>query len=134
MSHAIILFDGVCNLCNRAVQSVIKADPHAYFKFASLQSPVARQLLAGHFFSKLPDSIVLLEDGVVYIASSAVLRIARRLRWPYPLLYGLKIIPAFLRDSIYRFIATHRYRWFGRKANCMVPDVNVLERFLETEL
>jgi len=133
MNHAIILFDGVCNLCNRSVQRIIKADPPGYFQFAALQSAVARDLLAAHGAARLQetqDSLVLIEQGHVYTASAAVLRIARKLRWPYPLLSVLKVIPAFLMDKLYQFIARNRYRWFGRRASCMLPDAGLQHRFL----
>ena len=133
MNHAIILFDGVCNLCNGAVQRIIKADPHGYFKFAALQSSIARDLLVAQDaadLQKSQDSMVLLENNAVYTASTAALHIARKLRWPYPLTRIFQVIPTWLRDKLYYFIARNRYRWFGRKSSCMVPDAGLQDRFL----
>jgi predicted DCC family thiol-disulfide oxidoreductase YuxK len=129
---AAILFDGVCNLCNGVVRFVIARDPSARFSFAALQSPAAASLLQeAHATAPLPDSIVLVEDERIYTRSDAALRIARGLRFPWPLAYGFIVVPRFVRDSVYDFIATHRYRWFGRRDVCMVPTPDLSRRFLE---
>jgi predicted DCC family thiol-disulfide oxidoreductase YuxK len=128
---ATILFDGVCNLCNGFVQFVIARDPHARFRFAALTSDPAKQLLdASGVRQPLPDSIVLLQDGAVYVQSDAALRIARGLAFPWPLLYGFIAVPRGIRDWIYGSIAAHRYAWFGRRDSCMVPTPGVKQRFL----
>ncbi len=127
---AVILFDGVCNLCNRAVQWVIKNDPKGYFQFATRQSEQARPLLAQHGKAAATDSLVLLENGKVYTESDAVLRIARKLRQPLPLLYVFILVPPFLRHAAYRFLAARRYRWFGRRKQCMRPAPEHQSRFL----
>ena len=126
-----ILFDGVCNLCNRFVRFVIVRDPHARFRFAPLTSAAARSLLRESGVAEpLPDSMVLIEDGRVYFRSDAQLRVVRRLRFPWPLFYGFIVVPRFVRDRVYDTIAAGRYRWFGRRETCMVPTPDVARRFL----
>jgi predicted DCC family thiol-disulfide oxidoreductase YuxK len=130
---ATILFDGVCNLCNGFVQFVIRHDARGHFRFAALQSDAGRALLAAHGQAARatadPDSVVLIEDGRAYTHSAAVLRIARHLdgwRW-----LGLgRVLPAALRDAIYRWVARHRYRWFGRQESCWLPTPELKARFL----
>ena len=112
----VILFDGVCNLCNNSVQFIIKRDPMGRFRFAALQSAAAESLLKSTGAGPLPDSIVLVRDGRVYTQSGAVLRIARELRGLWPLAYAFIIVPRPLRDWAYRLVARNRYRWFGGKA------------------
>jgi len=129
--EGIVLFDGVCTLCNRSVTFLIARDPHAKFRFASLQSERARRELAAiGVTGVLPDSIVLLQGRRVFTRSGAVLRIAKGLRFPWPLLYAAIIIPPFLRDALYDFIARRRYRWFGKRDTCMVPTPELQARFL----
>ena len=128
---AIVLFDGVCNLCNVSVTFIIDRDPHGWFRFAALQSETGRRLLAQAAWPSLaPDSIMLIESGRVHTDSTAVLRIARRLRGWWPLLYGLIVIPAPVRDGVYRWIAANRYRWFGQSTSCRVPTPDLQQRFL----
>ena len=122
------MFDGVCNLCNGAVTFIIDRDPDAYFTFAPLQSEMAHDLL-GEAAERL-ESIVLVENGKHYTESTAALRIARRLRGPWPLLYGFVVVPKALRDSVYRFIAANRYRWFGKRESCRLPTPELKKRFL----
>jgi predicted DCC family thiol-disulfide oxidoreductase YuxK len=128
----VILFDGVCTLCNGFVQFVIARDPHARFQFGALQSPSARRILALlDTPDPLPDAIVLVEDGKVFTQSTAVLRIARRLRFPFPLAVTLLVVPRPLRDGIYAWVARHRYGWFGRRDQCMVPTPALRSRFVD---
>lgn len=126
-----ILFDGVCNLCNGSVRFIVSRDPSARFHFAALQSPAAASILrdAG-VAAPLPDSMVLVQDGRVFVRSDAALRIARGLRFPWPLAYTLIAVPRFVRDAVYDVIAAHRYRWFGRRDVCMVPTPDLVGRFL----
>lgn len=126
-----ILFDGVCNLCNGFVQFVIARDPRARFRFGALSTPAAQELLRRAGVSSAPDSIVLIEDGAVYFRSEAPLRIARGLTFPWPLAYGLMIVPRPIRDWVYDWIAARRYKWFGRRDVCMVPRPDLRQRFLE---
>jgi len=129
--QCIILFDGICNLCNGFVQFVIQHDPAGQFKFTSLQSDKGQELL-----KNLPetyrqiDSVVFLENGHFYQKSAAALRIIRRLSGAWPLLYGFIILPAFLRDWLYTFVARNRYRWFGQQESCMLPTPELKTRFL----
>lgn len=129
---AIILFDGVCNLCNTWVQRVIRNDAHDYFRFAALQSDIGKSLLNQYQIelSPEPESVVLIESGKFYKYSTAALRIAAKLSFPYKLLYPLLMVPAFLRDAVYRFIARNRYRWWGRQESCMLPSKHLMAKFL----
>jgi predicted DCC family thiol-disulfide oxidoreductase YuxK len=129
---AIILFDGVCNLCSGFVQFVVPRDPEGKYRFASLQSEVGRELLAEH---DLPtdelESIVLIEDGESHVKSAAVIRIASDLGGRYRLLSPFRYVPAALRDRVYDFVADNRYRWFGKKDQCLMPSGDVESRFIE---
>ena len=110
----IILFDGACNLCTASVQFVITRDPRAYFKFASLQSPLGQHLLAAHGLDpQTLDSVVLIAGAACWTQSAAALRIVRELTGWWPLLRMFAGIPRPIRDGVYRWIARHRYRWFG---------------------
>lgn len=129
--HKIILFDGVCNLCNGTVMFVIKKDRKDIFRFASLQSETGESLTAKHGIDTAKvDSILLIDGGAVYVKSTAALRIARSLPGGYPLLYGFMIVPRFLREWIYEGIARKRYAWFGKKESCMVPTPELKSKFL----
>lgn len=128
-----ILFDGVCNLCNGFVRFVIARDSGARFRFAALTSPAAGALLQRNgVAAPIPDSIVLMEEGTAYFRSDAALRIARGLRFPWPLLYGFVLVPRAIRDRVYDFIAARRYRWFGRRDACMIPTPELKQRFLDS--
>ncbi|MCP9752160.1 thiol-disulfide oxidoreductase DCC family protein [Ferruginibacter sp. HRS2-29] len=130
-THPIILFDGVCNLCNSSVQYVIRRDPDAFFHYSSLQSESGQQLLKQF---KLPtndfNSFVLVQDGKVYTRSTAALKVARQLKGFIKLVYGFIIVPAFIRDAVYNFIAKNRYKWFGERDHCMIPTPELKSRFL----
>ncbi len=127
---SVVLFDGVCNLCNNSVQFIITRDRSARFRFAALDSAAARRLIERTGSrSPLPDSIVLVEQGRVYTRSTAALRIARRLPFPWPLLYAAIVVPRPLRDLAYDFVARNRYRWFGKRDSCMMPTPELRARF-----
>lgn len=129
---SVILFDGVCNLCNRWVLFVIDHDPRRRFSFASLQSDFGQTLLRGyHAPVSGVRSLVLLEDGRCYVRSSAVLRIARHLSGPWRLLYAFTWVPRQVRDAVYDWIARNRYDWVGRTDHCLVPSPELAERFLD---
>ncbi len=131
MEHSIILFDGVCNLCNTAVQFVIKRDKKNHFVFASLQSGEGKKILSEHnFYTTSMDSFFLVENGNVYCRSTAALKVLKSLNGLWSITYVFMIIPRFLRDSIYNFIAKNRYRWFGRKDECMIPTAELRAKFL----
>ena len=133
--HAIILFDGVCNLCNATVHFVIRRDPRERFRFAQLQGDAARRICAEHGLpvpaSAEPDSIVVIVDGRALERSDAALAIAGGLRFPWPLLGALSIVPRPARDAVYRLVARNRYRWFGRRSACLVPTEEIRSRFLD---
>lgn len=131
LTHSIILFDGVCNLCNGAVNFVIKRDTGNVFKFTPLQEKQGVLLLKTHAVdTQKLDSIVLIENEKVYVKSSAALRIAKKLSNLWPLFFVLLIIPSFIRDGVYDFIAKNRYKWFGKKEQCMIPTQGLREKFL----
>ena len=127
----IILFDGVCNLCNNSVQFVIKHDKTSRFCFAALQSETGQALL--HRYN-LPqqgfDSFVLVKNEKIFLKSTAALTVAKQLDGPVKLLYGFIIVPAFIRNAVYNFIGKNRYKWFGKKNSCMIPTPALQSRFL----
>jgi predicted DCC family thiol-disulfide oxidoreductase YuxK len=127
----IVLFDGVCNLCNTSVQFIIEHDPAQQFRFASLQSEVGQYyaLKAGLSTEDL-STILLLEGDRFYTRSTAALRIARRLNGGWALFYGFLIVPKFIRDAVYKFIARNRYRWFGKQESCWLPTPELKKLFL----
>lgn len=128
----VILFDGVCNLCNASVQFILDRDPDARFRFASLQSEEGAALLRSHGGDpEALDSVVLIEDGRVFQHSDAALRIARHLSGAWPALAALRIVPRPLRDAGYRLVARNRYRWFGKEESCRLPTPETRARFLD---
>ncbi len=127
----IILFDGVCNICNSSVQFIIRRDRKKHFLFASLESDAARLILLQFPMKKLDlTSILFVENEQIYDRSTAVLKITRKLKGGYSFLYAFIIIPKFLRDWVYQQFANNRYRWFGKKDQCMVPTADLKDRFL----
>ncbi len=127
----ILLFDGVCNLCNGFVKFVIKRDRKAKFQFAALQSESAKEILKK--FSLLTDdfeSFVYISDGRCYLKSSAALHVAKDLGGFWRLFYIFIIIPKFMRDFLYSLIAKTRYKIFGKRDACMVPAPDMKQRFL----
>ena len=133
----VILFDGVCNLCNSAVQWVIERDKEGRFDFASLQSDAARRELGKvmdpNEIDALPDSIVLLDSDGVHVRSAAALRILRGLDSWFLLLRLGVVLPRPIRDAVYNMVARNRYRWFGRRDTCMTPTPEVAARFLDAD-
>jgi predicted DCC family thiol-disulfide oxidoreductase YuxK len=128
----IVLFDGVCNVCNRATQFLIRHDlPPARFRFAALQSESGRRLLREHGLSTDElDTFVLVEGARAFVRSTAALRVCRHLGLPWSLLGVLAVVPAPIRDRLYRWFARNRYRWFGKRDSCMVPTDDIRSRFL----
>lgn len=127
----IILFDGVCNLCNSSVTFVIKRDKKDAFRFAALQSEVGQQLIAKfNIDTAQTDSIILIDNDKAYVKSSAALRAARSLSSAWPLLYGFMIVPRFLRNWVYDYIAKNRYKWYGQRESCMIPTPELKAKFL----
>ena len=130
-THKIILFDGVCNLCNGAINYVIKRDPNNVFKFAALQSEIGQELTAKFKIdgSKV-DSIILIDGDKHHEKSTAALYIAKHLSGAYPLLFGFIIVPKFIRNAVYDYVARNRYKWFGKKDKCMIPTAELKNKFL----
>lgn len=130
-NNGIILFDGVCNFCNNSINLVIRKDKRDYFRFAPLQSEAGKTLTAKfNIDTTKTDSVLLIENDVLYSKSTAALRIARKMDGLFPLCYGMIIIPKFLRDPIYDFIAKRRYKWFGKKESCMIPTPEIRKKFI----
>ncbi|MFT4603512.1 MAG: putative DCC family thiol-disulfide oxidoreductase YuxK [Rhodothermales bacterium] len=133
-NRPIILFDGVCNLCNAAVNYVIDHDPEAQFRLGALQSTAGAALLAsaglpGEFL----DSIILVEGGEVHTRSDAVLRIARRLTGPVRFLWWTRFVPRSIRDPAYQLVGRYRYNWFGKRDTCRLPTPGLMNRFIDPE-
>lgn len=141
LAGPILLFDGVCNLCNAAVRFVISHDPAGKVRFASLQSNAGKELLA-RYASQLdpsvltaaegdaPPTVLLIESGRIYDRSTAALRLLTHLREPWPVLSICHMLPKPIRDPLYDFIARRRYRWFGRTDACRLPTAEEADRFL----
>jgi predicted DCC family thiol-disulfide oxidoreductase YuxK len=128
----LVLFDGICNLCNGSVQFIISHDPEARFYFASLQSDAGQRILERY---DLPladfDSFIYIRDGKVYQRSTGALNVLKDLGGLWKVFYALIIIPRPLRDIVYDFVAKYRYKIFGKKESCMVPSADLKKRFLE---
>jgi predicted DCC family thiol-disulfide oxidoreductase YuxK len=130
--RSLILFDGVCNLCNGWVRFVIRRDPNGIFRFAAQQTAAGRAIIEDRIGgSGQLSSIILIEDRAIYAESEAILQILTRLGAPWSWAAWLRIIPRQIRDAGYRFIANHRYRWFGRTQVCQVPSTDLRSRFIE---
>lgn len=129
--YSIILFDGVCNLCNSSVNFVIDRDSERNFRYAALQSETGQDFLRKHGLNAEDfDSIVLVEGDAFYRKSTAALRIARKLDGAWPLFYAFIIIPPFIRNFFYDIIAKNRYKWFGRMDECRIPTPELKNLFL----
>ena len=140
---AVVLFDGVCNFCDASVNFIIDHDKAGYFKFAPLQSEEGRRLANHYGFESatarsantdsdlIPiDSVILVEDGKAYTHSTGALRVVRRLGLPWSFMYAFIVVPRPVRDHFYRRFAKYRYRFFGKKDQCMIPTSEVRSRFL----
>ena len=140
---AVVLFDGVCNFCDASVNFIIDHDKAGYFKFAPLQSEEGRRLANQYGFESATDrsantdsdlipidSVILVEDGKAYTHSTGALRVVRRLGLPWSFMYAFIVVPRPVRDYFYRLFAKYRYRFFGKKDQCMIPTPEVRSRFL----
>ena len=126
----IIVFDGVCNFCNRIVQIIIRHEPSAQIHFAAQQSEAGEKLIKDLDIKESSNSVLFVKDGLVYYQSDAVIEIAKLLKgWPIIFKYGI-IVPRFLRNTIYKLIAANRYAIFGKQDQCMVPKEEDRGRFL----
>jgi len=133
-NRRIVFFDGVCNLCNSSVQRIIRNDPKGNFYFASLQSDFAKDFLATRIpaaDSSLGTIIYHDSNGNLHQRSGAVLRLTALMKFPYPLLYFFLIVPPFIRNAIYNWVAKNRYKWYGKRDQCMIPDQKLKARFIE---
>ena len=127
----VLLFDGVCNLCHAAVRFVLRRDHEAVFRFAPLDSEVGRRLTEHRFAAgDLPDSVILIEDGQLHVGFEAAVLILRRLGAPWSWLSVVGLLPRSIGDRLYDAVARNRYRWFGRKDACPLPDADLEDRFL----
>lgn len=127
----IVVFDGVCNLCNASVDFIVRHDPKGVFQFASNQSEPGQRILAAAGVAAVDtDTIVLAVDGEFFDRSSATLQIAKRMGFPWNLAYVFAIVPRFVLDAVYTLIAKYRYRVFGRKDSCRLPTPEERGRFL----
>jgi predicted DCC family thiol-disulfide oxidoreductase YuxK len=129
---SIVLYDGTCGFCNRSVLFIIHRDRNARFRFASLQSDIAEHLImsVGYELEELPDSLILIENGNLYVESTATLRICRQLDGIWKLFSFFLLVPASFRDVLYRFVARHRYKIKRKGMVCQVPTPEVRNRFL----
>lgn len=133
LQHPVVLFDGVCNLCNSSIQQVIQHDPERKFRFASLQGELGQQVLQQfHLPVNQFNSFILLQDGKLYYKSTAAIKVMQQMRggWKW-LSYLLWIIPFFIRDFFYDFIARNRYKWFGKQESCWVPTPELRALFYD---
>ncbi len=129
--YGIILFDGVCNLCNASINFVIDRDKDTYFRYAPLQSETGQDFLKKNNKSLSDfDSIILLEGDTYHTKSTAALRIARRLSALWPIFYVFIVIPKSIRDFVYNIIASNRYKWFGKSDTCRIPTPELKKLFL----
>lgn len=131
MEHPIILFDGDCNFCDSSVQFIIQHDPAGYYRFASLQSDIGRELRAKHSIPEDVDSLVLVDQKRAYVKSDAALRVANHLTGLWKLAYYLKSFPRPLRDGAYDLVAKNRYKVFGKLDQCQLPPPHIRKRFLD---
>lgn len=127
----IILFDGECHFCDKSVLFILNRDKHDIFTIASLQSHIGQQLIHSLNIDKSVSSVILIDDHKYYTESTAVLKICRHLKGFWKLFYFFIIIPKPIRNMIYRFIANHRYQWFGKKKECLLPTPEMRKKFLD---
>lgn len=126
----VVLFDGVCGLCNGSVNFILRIDRKGQLKLAPLQSDYGRRVLAGHGMESDPmDSMMLLEGEQLTVKSTAVIRIFKYLGGAWPLCMIFLVIPRFIRDFVYDLVAKNRYRWFGKYDTCRLPDPEFKDRF-----
>lgn len=131
MNNQLIIFDGVCNLCNRTVDFIIKHDRKKQFRFAALQSEVGGKLIDKYNIPPDSDSVIFINNSQVFTESEAAIEIARLLPFPWKMAIVFKIIPEKVRNIIYRWIAKNRYLWFGKKENCRIPSSQEKKIFLK---
>lgn len=131
LEYPIILFDGVCNYCNKWINFSIKWNKKKNLRYATFQSNSGIFLKKRYNIDEAIDSVILIEKNKVYIYSSAAINIAKYLQFPANLLYVLIIVPTFIRNPLYKWVAKNRYKWFGKKDSCMIPSKEIKQLFLE---
>lgn len=127
----LVLFDGPCTLCQRSVRFVLRHEQKPLLTFASLQSETGRAMCEKHGIAGNGDSMILIEGDQVLTGSDAALALCRYLRPPWNWAHGLRHLPGWMHQPVYRWIARHRYKWFGRDESCPLPDPEQAERFLD---
>ncbi|MBX2931693.1 MAG: DUF393 domain-containing protein [Chitinophagaceae bacterium] len=127
----IVLFDGVCNYCNTMVNFSIRHNTKRNLRYATLQSNIGKTLISSYNVDTSIDSVIFIENNQAHIYSTAAIKIVRHLQFPVSLLYGLIIIPAFIRNPLYKWFASNRYKWFGKRDSCMIPSKEIKQLFLE---
>ncbi len=131
ISHPVLLFDGVCNLCSSSVQFIIKRDPKHIFRFASLQSEFGQKILAQfHLPADDLNSFILFDEGKIYTRSTGALKVFKKLPGISSAMYAFIIVPPFIRNAVYAWVAKNRYKWFGKKEECWIPTKELNELFL----
>jgi predicted DCC family thiol-disulfide oxidoreductase YuxK len=131
-NEAVLLFDGVCNLCNSSVQFILKHEKNQNLTFAAIQSEAGKRLLAEHYINPIQtNSVILIKSGQVYTQSDAILKLTQFLNFPYSLGRILFVVPKSIRNFFYKNVARNRYRWFGKRDSCMIPTPQLRNRFLE---
>ena len=127
----VILFDGVCHLCNSTIRFIANNDKKGKFLFLHLQTDLAKEIVQERGLDSAHlTSVVLLSENNTKLQSTAVLTICKQLKWPIPIFYVLMVVPSFIRNALYRFIAKNRYLWFGKNETCMIPNEKVKEKLL----
>jgi predicted DCC family thiol-disulfide oxidoreductase YuxK len=130
--RSIIIFDGLCNFCNGAVNFIIKRDPKKIFVFTPMQSSIAKELMKRYQVATVGiETVILIKNGIYSVRSDAVLEIAKDLTGFWHFLRVLRILPVSVRDYCYRLFARHRYKLFGWRKSCMVPTTEIRDRFIE---
>lgn len=131
INHPLVLFDGVCNYCNAMVNFAIRNDKDAKLRFGMLQSETGIKLKLKYNISEDVDSLIFIDNGKAFVYADAALRICKYLDWPAKALFIFIIIPSFISNPVYRWIAHNRYKWFGKKETCMIPSPDVRKRFID---
>ncbi|TAL57139.1 MAG: DUF393 domain-containing protein [Bacteroidetes bacterium] len=131
-NNPVLLFDGICNYCNKWINFIIRHDSKKKFRFAALQSDAGKKLLKQYSISEKKESVVLIYNGQAHIKSTAYFHVCFHLGGIYALLFAFIIIPAYIRDFYYDIIARNRYKWWGKKDSCMIPTQDIKDRFLYT--
>ncbi|RPI68355.1 MAG: thiol-disulfide oxidoreductase DCC family protein [Ignavibacteriae bacterium] len=130
MNPPVVIFDGVCNLCNATVDFLIRNDRTGTILFGSFQEDAGRALLSQYGVFAAPETVYFIENGILYIESTAILRLTRYLPWTWRWLLLGRLIPRPLRDRFYRWVSRNRYRWFGKRSSCRLPSAEDMKRFI----